>query len=411
MIERLQAKGVPVTAPANPLRGITADSAYIAAVLEQIDGPVLAVGHSYGGAVITNAATDAKNVVGLVYVAAFAPDEGETLGAVEAGSKDSVLNSALVPRQYPTADGGSATEFSIDPAKARDAFAGDLSDEQAALIAATQRPVAERGVLASRPGRRRGSTCPSWAVVATGDRAAGTDVVRSMAERAGATITEVEGSHVIMISQPEAVTDVILEAVAAVAAVAASEREMSVDDLATGDRRSAPSADRRRRARRRLRRRRPGRRPRGPAAARLAVRHPQLRRGRPAAGGGRLPGDRPVPARLRHDALPAPTRRVRNGEQAALARRRDRADGRARDRDGDRRRVRLGRANGRHRRRALAGALHGPRLGERLPDRQPGGRQAAAAAGGRAAVVVPVLLRHRARPGRLRASTGASSRS
>src|SRR3954470_8158462 len=133
VIERLQAQGVPVTAPANPLRGIAADSSYVASVIEQIDGPVLAVGHSYGGAVITNAATDAKNVVGLVYVAAFAPDEGETLGAVEAGSKDSVLNSALVPRTYPTADGGSATEFFIDPAKTRDAFAGDLSDQQAGL--------------------------------------------------------------------------------------------------------------------------------------------------------------------------------------------------------------------------------------------------------------------------------------
>ena len=128
VIERLQAKGVPVIAPANPLRGIAHDSAYTAAVFEQIEGPVLAVGHSYGGAVITNAATDAKNVVGLVFVAAFAPDQGETLGAAEANSKDSVLNSALVPRQYPTADGGSATEFYIDPAKARDAFAGDLSD-------------------------------------------------------------------------------------------------------------------------------------------------------------------------------------------------------------------------------------------------------------------------------------------
>jgi pimeloyl-ACP methyl ester carboxylesterase len=133
VIERLRANGVPVTAPANPLRGIAADSAYIASVLEQIEGPVVAVGHSYGGAVITNAAADAKNVVGLVYVAAFAPDEGETLGAVEAGSKDSVLNSALVPRRYPTADGGTATEFSIDPSKVRDAFAGDVSDLQAAV--------------------------------------------------------------------------------------------------------------------------------------------------------------------------------------------------------------------------------------------------------------------------------------
>src|SRR5690242_14209301 len=77
VIERLQQRGVQVTAPANPLRGIAADSAYLASVFEQIPGPVLAVGHSYGGAVITNAATNASNVVGLVYVAAFAPDEGE----------------------------------------------------------------------------------------------------------------------------------------------------------------------------------------------------------------------------------------------------------------------------------------------------------------------------------------------
>ena len=218
VITRLQNKGVPVTAPANPLRGISADSAYIASTLEQIEGPVLAVGHSYGGAVITNAAAGAKNVVGLVYVAAFAPDEGEALGEVEAGSKDSVLNSALVPRTYPTASGGSATEFYIDPAKAREAFADDLSDQQAALIAATQRPVSELA-FSERNGRPAWKRLPSWAVVATGDRAAGTDVVRSMAERAGAKITEVEGSHVIMVSQPEAVTNVILEAVAGVTAV------------------------------------------------------------------------------------------------------------------------------------------------------------------------------------------------
>jgi pimeloyl-ACP methyl ester carboxylesterase len=218
VITRLQAKDVPVTAPANPLRGITADAVYVAAVLEQIEGPVLAVGHSYGGAVITNAAADATNVVGLVYVAAFAPEEGETLGAVEAGSKDSVLNSALVPRSYPTASGASATEFYIDPAKAREAFAGDLSDEEAALIAATQRPVSE--LAFSEPnGRPAWKHLPSWAVVATGDKAAGTDVTRSMAERAGAKITEVDGSHVIMISQPEAVTTVVLEAVAALTAV------------------------------------------------------------------------------------------------------------------------------------------------------------------------------------------------
>jgi pimeloyl-ACP methyl ester carboxylesterase len=216
VITRLQAKGVRVMAPANPLRGIAADSAYIAAVLKQIEGPVLAVAHSYGGAVITNAATDAKNVVGLVYVAAFAPEEGETLGAAEAGSKDSVLNSVLVPRQYPTADGGLGTEFYIDPAQARDAFASDVSDQEAALIGATQRPIADRA-FSEPSGPPAWKDRPSWAVVASGDRAAGTDVTRSMAERAGAKVTDLDGSHVIMVSQPQAVTDVILEALAATA--------------------------------------------------------------------------------------------------------------------------------------------------------------------------------------------------
>jgi pimeloyl-ACP methyl ester carboxylesterase len=200
------------------LRGIAADSAYIASVFDQTPGPVLAVGHSYGGAVISNAATLAKNVVGLVYVAAFAPDEGEMLGAVEDGSTDSVLNSALIPRQCPTADGGTATELSIDPAKTHAVFAADLPAEQAALIAATQRPVAQ-SAFGEPNGPPAWKHLPSWAVVATGDKAAGTDVVRSMAERAGATITEIEGSHVIMVSQPQAVTEVILAAVNATAAV------------------------------------------------------------------------------------------------------------------------------------------------------------------------------------------------
>jgi pimeloyl-ACP methyl ester carboxylesterase len=214
VIERLQAQDVAVVAAANPLRGIANDSAYVAAVFNETPGPIVAVGHSYGGAVITNAAAQADNVVGLVFVAAFAPDEGEALGEVEAGSKDSVLNSALVPQHYPTADGGQAVEFRIDPAKARDAFAADVPAGQAALIGATQRPVAE--LAFSEPnGTPAWKRLPSWAVVATGDKAAGTDVVRAQAQRAGAAITEVDGSHVIMISQPQAVTDVILQAVAA----------------------------------------------------------------------------------------------------------------------------------------------------------------------------------------------------
>ena len=216
VVERLQAEGVQVTAASNPLRGISIDSAYINSLLEQIPGPVLAVGHSYGGAVITNATTNADNVVSLVYVAAFAPDEGETLGGIEQGSKDSVLNTALVPLQYPTGQGTeTAVEFAIDPEKFHDAFAADLPEQQTAVMAATQRPVAELA-FSTPTGAPAWKNLPSWAVVPTGDKAAGSDVVRSMAERAGATVTEVEGSHVIMVSKPQVVADVILTALEAV---------------------------------------------------------------------------------------------------------------------------------------------------------------------------------------------------
>jgi len=213
VVRRLQAAGIAVQAISNPLRGITADTAYVASAIRQIPGPVLAVGHSYGGAIITNAAPHAGNVVGLVYVAAFAPDEGEVLSDIEGDSKDSVLNTALVQMEYPTGQGTeTAVEFAIDTAKFHDAFAADLPEEQTAVMAATQRPVAA-AAFAEPNGTPGWKNLPSWAAVATGDKAAGSDVVRSMAQRAGATITEVEGSHVIMISQPQAVTDVIRQAI------------------------------------------------------------------------------------------------------------------------------------------------------------------------------------------------------
>jgi pimeloyl-ACP methyl ester carboxylesterase len=176
----------------------------------------LLVGQSYGGAVITNAATEATNVVGLVYVAAFAPGEGERLIDVESGSTDSVLSSALVELTYPTGQGAeTAVEFAVNPALFREAFAADLPEDQTAVMAATQRPVAA-GAFTEASGPPAWKSLPSWAVVATGDKAAGADVVRSMAQRAGADITELEGSHVIMISRPGAVTEVILEALRAV---------------------------------------------------------------------------------------------------------------------------------------------------------------------------------------------------
>ena len=216
VIERLQHKAYSVVAPANPLRGVGADSAYLASVVNQLDGPVLLVGHSYGGAVITNAATDATGVVGLVFVAAFAPDTDERLGDVAATSKDSLLGTAQVQREYPTGPGGeTAPEFLVDPARFREVFAADLPAEQAAVLAATQRPVAA-AAFSDVSGPPAWKTVPSWAVVATADKAAGSDLVRSMAQRAGAEIVEVDASHVVMVSQPQAVTELILKALHAV---------------------------------------------------------------------------------------------------------------------------------------------------------------------------------------------------
>lgn len=216
VIELLNRANMTVTAPVNPLRGPSFDSAYVASRLRQIEGPVLLVGHSYGGAVITNAALNASNVVGLVYVCAFAPDEGELLQDVAPRSKESILGPALRPLQYPGGpDGATIPEFFIDPAQLHEAFAADLTPEQGAVLAATQRPLS--ALAFSEPnGVPAWKTLPSWAVIGTRDRTIGADLVRSMAERAGATITEVEGSHVVMISKPQAVADVIITAAKAV---------------------------------------------------------------------------------------------------------------------------------------------------------------------------------------------------
>lgn len=216
VVQRLEASNIPVKAIVNPLRGLESDTAYVASAISQTPGPVLAVGHSYGGAVVTNAASKADNVVGLVYVAAFAPDEGETLGELVSTSKESALMPAIQPTSYPTGQGAeTAMEYAIDPAKFHDVFAHDLGSEESDVLAVSQRPTAA-ATLTDKTARPAWKTLPSWAVVGKGDKAIGADLVRSMAQRAGADTVEIDGSHVIMISQPAAVTDVIQQAYAAV---------------------------------------------------------------------------------------------------------------------------------------------------------------------------------------------------
>jgi pimeloyl-ACP methyl ester carboxylesterase len=207
----LQEAGVSVVAAANPLRGLTADAAYIASLVHQIPGPVLLVGHSYGGAVITNAA-QTDNVVGLVYVAAVIPDEGEMVRELTGQMTE---RPALRPAQYPTGEGEEpGIELSLDPVVVPEVLAGDLPVEQAAVMAVSQRPAAQ-AVFIEPSGPPAWKTVPSWAVVARQDQAIEPSAARAMAERAGAAITEIDASHMVMISHPQAVADVILTAVAA----------------------------------------------------------------------------------------------------------------------------------------------------------------------------------------------------
>jgi pimeloyl-ACP methyl ester carboxylesterase len=211
----LAGDGLTIKAPPNPLRGITVeDGEYTKGVIEQIDGPVLLVGHSYGGAVIT-AAGVTDNVVGLVYVAAFAPDEGEDLGALQSNFPAPVAGPYLRPASLP--DGG--TEFTIDPSGFHEAFCADLPDAVAAFMAISQRPLSgvAFGEKAPTPAWR---TRPSWAVLPTVDGAIHPDVHRFSYDRMGATVTVVEGaSHVVMLSRPAVVADVVREAVGSCAPV------------------------------------------------------------------------------------------------------------------------------------------------------------------------------------------------
>jgi pimeloyl-ACP methyl ester carboxylesterase len=216
VVQLLLASEVRVQALAIPMRGLATDSAYVASAISQIEGPVLAVGHSYGGAVISNACTNAANVVGLVFVNGFATERDEVLSAVEGTSRDSALGPALVTKEYPTGSGDeTAVELYVNPANFNDIFGGDLPATQASVLGASQRPIAA-AAFDEKSGEPAWKRLPSWAVVATGDKAAGTDITRSQAKRAGADIIEVDGSHLIMVSQPQIVTDHILKALRSV---------------------------------------------------------------------------------------------------------------------------------------------------------------------------------------------------
>jgi pimeloyl-ACP methyl ester carboxylesterase len=214
----LQGQDFTVHGPPNLLRGLT-DGDYIASFLAQrTAGPVVLVGHSYGGFVITNAATQGGDVKALVYVDAFVPDQGETVFQILGGSGSALdvpdPTTVLDIVGYPGAPEGDAEAF-LKPDTVHNAFAQDLSEADRWLIVESQRPIT-LSANTTPSVTAAWKTLPSWVVVGREDRVIPPGTQRHMAERAGATITEVAGSHVSMVSHPQATIEAILAAVAAV---------------------------------------------------------------------------------------------------------------------------------------------------------------------------------------------------
>jgi pimeloyl-ACP methyl ester carboxylesterase len=202
-----------VLAAAIPLRGIAGDASYLGAVIDQLDGPVVLVGHSYGGCVITVAGASDK-VAGLVYVAGFVPDEGESITDLQTRFPSLAMGDFLAPRPLP--DGG--VELTVDPQRFHDIFCADVPDAEAAFMAHAQRPLLA-SVFEEPAAAAAWRVKPSWGVFGTADQPIAPQLHRFSYDRAGSKVTEVEGaSHFVMLSKPDVVASVIREAAMASAA-------------------------------------------------------------------------------------------------------------------------------------------------------------------------------------------------
>ena len=213
VIRRLQDQGYTVIAAANPIRSVSGDAQFVASIFEAVEGPIVAVGHSYGGTVITNAVRNNENVEALVYVAGYAPDEGENAGELSARFPGGTLGDTLWT--VPLSDG--STDLYIRQEEYHQQFAEDVPAEQTALMAVGQRPLRDVALNeASGPPAWR--SIPSWFVFGELDKNIPVAAHRFMAERAGAReVVEIEGaSHAVGVSHPDEVADVILRAAKAV---------------------------------------------------------------------------------------------------------------------------------------------------------------------------------------------------
>ncbi|NUR59088.1 MAG: alpha/beta hydrolase [Catenulispora sp.] len=211
VIKELRHDGYPVVAAANPLRSPASDAASLRALLNHIQGPVILVGHSYGGSVISEAAVGAANVKALVYVAAFLPEPGESALQLTNQFPGSTLPATLDPVAFTNADGTAGTDLYIQQDKFRHQFAADVPANQAALMAATQRPIAQ-AALTEKATAAAWETIPSWDVVTTQDLNIPAAAQKFMADRAHAHVTEVAASHSVAVSHPDVVSDVVEKA-------------------------------------------------------------------------------------------------------------------------------------------------------------------------------------------------------
>lgn len=211
VIKELRADGYPVVAAANPLRGPAGDAAALSTVLDHIDGPKVLVGHSYGGNVISEAATGDSQVKALVYVAAFLPAPGETALGLTDKFPGSTLPDALDPVPYTNPDGTTGTDLYIQQDKFRHQFAADVPRNQADLAAVTQRPIAQ-AALEEKATTAAWKTIPSWDIITTQDLNIPPAAQRFMAHRAHAHTTEIAASHSVAVSHPHLVATVIEQA-------------------------------------------------------------------------------------------------------------------------------------------------------------------------------------------------------
>ena len=214
VIRELQSTGHSVVAPPNPLRSLAFDAAAVAAYVGAIDGPVVLVGHSYGGAVITQASADLDNVAGMVYLAAFGLDVGESCASVQQPFAPSLLASTSYPTSYEALGAPQGPDLYINKERFRETFCADAPADTAEVMYATQRPLS-LAALTENATAAGWKTIPSWYLVSENDNAILPDAERFMAERMGATTKSIAGSHTAFIAQPVAVAAFIAEALAA----------------------------------------------------------------------------------------------------------------------------------------------------------------------------------------------------